>query len=391
MTIVDASLPMPIQIVLDDVGWWSGRDGHEQQQPFRTGIDRDHTPADYEALAMLGRKLGMRPQAAMILCEWDVDNLLRSSPNSQWMGDQWDNAKWVGPWLDEAAAILRDEASHVEITLHGLGHEYWDDAGKMSRAEWHDMEGRMRPRAHVRRTLDLYSQLLDRHQLGAFPESFVPCAFRHRFGAGDEGIAPMLRDAGVRYISSPFAAMYDDRPPMDAMIDIDEGVVTIDRGGIDTPWFAIDCHPEGDFADPILGLHWPNILHTDPSRNEEVVDRWVAWLKPFGQRFDRMLAPDTKTCWTQVGHVRLVDLCCVDGRVTLDFKRFEAMSSYLGRKLTIKLRVAADSKAVAKASVSDFHVTGGKVLACTPADDGALVIELERDAGAPKMDISFQS
>jgi hypothetical protein len=34
------TIPMPIQIVIDDVGWWSGEDGHERQEPYRTGISR---------------------------------------------------------------------------------------------------------------------------------------------------------------------------------------------------------------------------------------------------------------------------------------------------------------------------------------------------------------
>ena len=29
-------LPIPIQVVIDDVGWWSGKDGSKQQEPYRT-------------------------------------------------------------------------------------------------------------------------------------------------------------------------------------------------------------------------------------------------------------------------------------------------------------------------------------------------------------------
>lgn len=84
----NASIPVPIQVVIDDVGWWSGRDGSQQQEPFRTGIDRNHTIADYEAIVKLGRTLGIRPQAAMVLCEWDRENILRELPESTWMGKQ---------------------------------------------------------------------------------------------------------------------------------------------------------------------------------------------------------------------------------------------------------------------------------------------------------------
>ena len=51
---LSATVPMPIQIVIDDVGWWSGEDGNEIQQPYRTGIEVNHVPADYQAIVDLG-------------------------------------------------------------------------------------------------------------------------------------------------------------------------------------------------------------------------------------------------------------------------------------------------------------------------------------------------
>jgi hypothetical protein len=131
---VTAVIPMPIQVVIDDVGWWSGEDGSKQQQPYRTGMQRNHVPADYAAIVELGRSLGIRPQAAMILCEWDKDNILGKLPTSTWMGKHWDNSNWVGPWLDEAADIIRQNREHFEVTLHGVGHEYWTGA-TFTRAE----------------------------------------------------------------------------------------------------------------------------------------------------------------------------------------------------------------------------------------------------------------
>jgi hypothetical protein len=82
------------------VGWWSGEDGSARQEPYRTGIMRNHVPDDYKAIVELGKILGIRPQAAMVLCEWDKFNILRKLPNSTWMGEKWDNIKWVGPWIE---------------------------------------------------------------------------------------------------------------------------------------------------------------------------------------------------------------------------------------------------------------------------------------------------
>ena len=93
------SIPMPIQVVIDDVGWWSGHDGSKNQEPYRTGILRNHVPADYSAIVKLGKALNIRPQAAMVLCEWDKENILRELPTATWMGKNWDNSRWIGPWM----------------------------------------------------------------------------------------------------------------------------------------------------------------------------------------------------------------------------------------------------------------------------------------------------
>ena len=102
---LSACIPLPIQVVIDDVGWWSGKDGSLYQEPYRTGINRNHVIADYKAIIDLGKALGIRPQAATVLGEWDRENILRNVPHSTWMGEKWDNSKWVGPWL-EATAVF---------------------------------------------------------------------------------------------------------------------------------------------------------------------------------------------------------------------------------------------------------------------------------------------
>jgi hypothetical protein len=47
------SLPMPIFLVVEDVGWWQGRDGSANNEPFRIGFTRRHCLADYQALGRL--------------------------------------------------------------------------------------------------------------------------------------------------------------------------------------------------------------------------------------------------------------------------------------------------------------------------------------------------
>jgi hypothetical protein len=338
---VKVHVPLPLQVVVDDVGWWSGDDGHARNEPFRSGLGRTHVPADYAVLVSLGRQLGIRPLAAMILCEWDRDNLLRRVPTATWQGAQWDNRRRVGPWLDEAAEILRQGAEHVELALHGVGHEYWD-GGPFTRAEWHDMAGNMRPAAEVTAHLEAFEALLERNGLGAFPRAFVPAAFLHAMGDGPRGLAAILHAWGVRRISTPCAFVREGFPFAHPLFGMDEGVMTVlAPGAYPYPWNQVAAAPAHEVTGPVLGLHWPNLLHAEPERNEETVARWVAFLRGYDQRPDRMLAPDCETAWAQLAHHGLARLTQDAEGLALDVSAVLALGLPGGECLRLRFEGAA--------------------------------------------------
>ncbi len=331
-----ASLPLAIQIVIDDVGWWSGTDDSVRNGPYRNNICRDHHPLDYQAIIELGRQLAMKPQAAFILCEWDKENILKDLPSSTWQGREWDNSRWLGPWQEEALAILRAGVEHFEFVLHGIGHEYWQD-GKASRAEWHDQKGFMRPDDQVALHLDYYARLMQQHQMGAFPSSFVPAAFLHNFGLGAKGLVPHLRQYGIKYISTPFTTMTCSKEPENELFGIDDGMLTLNRGSDlfsykqlapDLPSFLDSTKIA--IKGPICGMHWPNILHPDPAKNLTVVDRWVEYLKQYENLPDRMLAPDTAAGFSQTVYSNNVDLTISGNTSAFDFRRLDQLSPVSG-------------------------------------------------------------
>ncbi|MBO7748352.1 hypothetical protein I8J29_29620 [Paenibacillus sp. MWE-103] len=293
------SIPLSIQIVIDDVGWWTGKDGSKENGPFRTGIARDHHPADYEAIAELGKRLGMRPQAAFIISEWDRTDRLRSLPDATHRGERWSNPWKSSPLLDEAAKILRNESRHIELALHGLGHEYWG-SGAMDRAEWHDGNGRMRPEGSVTGHLDAFAALLEENDLGPFPESFVPTAFYHRFGGEGGGLSGILERYGIKYMSTPFSMMHRSKRPESELFGVDGSLITVNRGDDLCGWNRIAPDPRGEIEGPVCGMHWPNVLHPDPEKNGDVVRRWVDLLEPYRQRFDTMLAANTAEGFSQL-------------------------------------------------------------------------------------------
>lgn len=334
------TIPMPIQIVIDDVGWWSGEDGNERQQPYRTGINRNHVPADYQAIVDLGTKLGVRPQAATILCEWDRENILRDVPTITWMREKWDNSKWVGPWLDEAAEIIRNSQNHYELTLHGVGHEYWHDEN-MTRAEWADSSGQMRALDQVELHLDYFEKLLDQNQLGSFPTSFVPTAFLHGFGlTGDHQIsmAGVLKKRGVDYINTPFNNMHNAEGAQFGLFGIDSGVITVDRGEDLLDWDVFGEKPSGVLTGATCGLHWPNLLHADPSRNSEIVDAWVKLLKPYNNKPETLLAKNSLSFRNQLVHHVCTKVQIHGDKIEIDFLETNKLNDQLStNQLTVKI------------------------------------------------------
>ncbi|MDD4144422.1 MAG: hypothetical protein PHN68_07295 [Prolixibacteraceae bacterium] len=333
-------IPIPLQVVIDDVGWWSGEDGHEKQEPYRTGINRKHVPADYQAIADLGKALGIRPQAATILCEWDKENILRDVPSSTWMGRNWDNSGWVGPWMEEAAEIIRSNQKYYELTLHGVGHEFWEGE-KFTRAEWHDRNGHMRPREEVEKHLDYYEKLLRQHNLGLFPKSFVPAAFLHSFGPSEgnaTSLALILKRRGVDYINTPFGSIFNKERVQYGIFGIDDDVMTVDRGRDEFSWMTFPGDPSKELTGPTCGMHWPNMLHPDPLRNSEVVKKWIDYLRPFNDKQNMMLAPDSVYFQHQLAHHTLTKINLKGNIIELDFSATDNLPANIGRKeFTVKI------------------------------------------------------
>ncbi|SEK19841.1 hypothetical protein SAMN04488008_10128 [Maribacter orientalis] len=337
---LSVTIPMPIQIVIDDVGWWSGEDGHKRQEPYRTGISRNHVPADYQAIVDLGIKLDVRPQAATILCEWDRENILRNVSTITWMREKWDNSKWVGPWLDEAADIIRNNQDHYELTMHGVGHEYWQDKN-MTRAEWADSSGTMRPLDQVELHLDHFEKLLYQNRLGSFPTSFVPTAFLHGFGLTGEhqiSMAGVVKKRGIEYINTPFYNMFNAEGAQFELFGIDSGVITIDRGEDLLGWDDFGEKPTGILTGPTCGLHWPNLLHEDPSRNSEIVDAWVKLLKPYDDKPETVLAKNSTSFRNQLVHHICSKVRIREDKIDIDFIETTKLNGQLSdRQLTLKI------------------------------------------------------
>jgi hypothetical protein len=385
---ITAVIPMPIQVVIDDVGWWCGKDGSTQQEPYRTGIKRDHHPADYTAFVELGRALKIRPQTAFILCEWDKYNILRKLPTSTWMGENWDNSKWVGPWQEEAADIIRKNSKYFEFTLHGIGHEYWVD-NKFTRAEWAERNGTMRPLDQVEKHLDFYAMIMDQHKLGPFPVAFVPTAFYHGFGptpGHDISMAEVLKKRGITYINTPFQDMHNATAVDHGVFGFDSGVMTINRGRDLLGWQSTGQAPKGTLRGPTCGMHWANIIHPDPARNLEVVNEWIKLLAPYNEKQETILAPNSIYFQNQLAHQVCTKVKVIEKNIELDFKEVDALPGTLSKnELTLKVK----GQNAMKFKSNEIKIVSQKSI----KTEGSLLytLMLERKKGRDKAQLTFSA
>ena len=343
------TVPRPIQLVIDDVGWREGWDVSADGGPFRAGVDRLLGPADYAAVAELGAALGIRPQCAMVLCEWDRRNACADYPTATFEGRSWDNRERLGPWLDETVAVIRGNGAHFEFALHGVGHEHWEN-GQRTRAEWlgAGAEDRWSPGVLAGHA-ECFRRLMRQNGLGGkggatrLPVSFVPCAFRYLWDEDDaESTGAFMARQGVRYASTPYSSctfVQADLLAEDGGFDHD--LLVLDRGNSGISYKLYDTVPAVPTPNSICGIHWPNLLRPDPTENGTAVARWVDYLASLRADPEVMLArtmPETVSQWF---HWRFSTLREKGGQWQLDLAGLPTKAWDLGLILPVVVKHAA--------------------------------------------------
>ena len=374
------SLPLPIFLVIEDVGWWQGEDGSSKNQPYRNRFDRRHCLADYQALARLARRLSMRVALGMVMGEWDRTNFLKGVTGATWMGAAWDNTMNRGPWFEEAAGYLRDQRHLLEIALHGICHEFWQD-GRMQRSEFHDQEGRMRPEAIVRSHLEAFAELLAQNGLPDSPRLFVPPALNHSFGNGEESMQALLHGFGINYVTTRFSRARQYSVPIHPDITWESEVVLLERGLSPVDWDVTAAEPILYLSNPILALHWGNLLHSDPRRNGEIVDAWADLIIGGTWGTDHILAADLAACWRQAAVYYLANMWQEAGTVIIDLSSVPDLPCLSGSFFL---------KTEQRRPVT-VHCTGAQILSTENESGNVRIVELLPEKGQTRVVLSFGS
>lgn len=312
-------LPKPLLLVVDDVGWRSGADtSADGVGAWRAGVARQHTDEDYLALAELGRRLKMRPQCGMILCDWDRERACAKQPTTTWLGAEYENEQLGdGRWAEGAAALMLDEhAAHLEFTLHGVGHERWDwseDGARRSRSEWfgaahrnpqwqdpeEKVSGRHWPLADLQGHVACFTAIMRQYQIRGFPETFVPTGFCYSWHADSaRSTGHFMHSQGVKLCTNPFdvttfsGGEQATRPRIDG--GFDHGLLVLDRGRYSDriPFNAVATVPRQlpPLDCSVCGIHFVNMLALDKQDNLDIVKRYTAYFEQAGTVVGRVLS-----------------------------------------------------------------------------------------------------
>ena len=370
------SLPMPLFFVVEDVGWWQGEDGSARGGPLRNRFPRRHCLADYRALVRLAERLRVRLADGMVFGEWDRTNLLKDIAGATWQGRQWDNRRNQGPWLDDTAQFLRDNERYLELAVHGLCHEFWQD-GIMERSEFHNDHGHMRAKEIVVDHLRAYGEILRQNGFSNFPRLFLPPALHHSFGNGEAGVQAILRDFGIDYVTTRFDKTRQHAPPVNEKITWECGVVLLERGLSPVGWSETAARPTPLPMNPIVALHWGNLLHADPERSAEVIDRWAERILLETEGFDRILAADAADCWRQAAVYYLADVRRGHRTVSIGLRRLPLLPSLTG-PFTLKIR---------QKKPENWRCAGAGIVSCLTDRDGVSTVRLRPESDCQEISL----
>ena len=318
-------IPSSLQITMDDVGWFNGEDDRKNGGSARTAMTRRHCAEDYAAINELGRRLNMRINCAFILGEWDPDNRLRSIKYLSKYGDGWNNAAYLGKEEMQAVADTVNASPYIDIAVHGLLHNYYNPEIPYCNSDYFypiGEEMHMTPESEIRRRLDAFFDILSYYKINKTVNSFIPPSFKYIWGS----IVHILNDYGIKYVSTLFDTKdikfpEDVKRPQNAGVEGDS-VITVNRNNNIIPWYDISTDAESlPIVKGIFGCHWPNILHVDKTKHNEIIDKWVRYFERCANTYGIILSRDIAFAATQTLFSEYTSVSYENGKMIADISR----------------------------------------------------------------------
>lgn len=298
-------IPYGMVLVLDDIGWFYGRDLRTENGAARTGMPRRHVLADYEAIENLGRRIGMRISSTFVIGEFDINRRLAKIPTASAAGADWTGSKWYN---DAEAHEIRDfinSSKYIDLSLHGLLHGVWYDGAYAAGSEYAPPVRNGAPgtkAAHqplsadeFRRHIEVFFEIYNDWHFSPVITSFA-APTGHWGAVGLDRFQPVLREYGIKYWSN---AEIGKRSP-----HVNSGVVFNPKSTELVSWETYDVNPDRLPLIPenevgIISGHWPNILRFDPALNGERVEAWASFFERNANVFGVLKADEISTAHQQ--------------------------------------------------------------------------------------------
>lgn len=328
MNIHDVTIPAAVQLVMDDIGWFWGRNEHELGKPYRTGIPRQHNLADYVVINELGKLINQKINTMFIIGEWDRKGILRDVPYSNYSGSDWTGSSWLDI---EDAQKIRDyinDCEYIELGYHGLLHDLWDNDGqKVPGREFFipsDTEDgppfRLAPDEIIRKHFDAFCDIYEDWGFNHTLRSFAMPG-----GPGDswksDVLTKTLKDYGIKFWHNNSIRG----------CTVQSGIILNPKAIEICPWDVYDYDPD-EFPDHpterfgILGSHWANILRYNCKKNCERLPAWKRMFDRISESFGVIISRDIEFAHYQQLHKAYVDMSVQDNYIVFNFDKLDAIS-----------------------------------------------------------------
>ena len=360
-------LPVALQIVTDDIGWFNGRDTRCSEGPSRTGLPRRHVAEDYAAIDAVGKAIGMKINCPLVIGEWDKKNRLRGMPHATNDEKDWDMASQIDYAEAERCLDVINRADNLEIAFHGLMHGYWQDGISLADQEFSypkslDYKTKYAPASWLVPVDNAYFE----SHIETFFEIFEDWGFKKKIrsftspscvqGGIEENrhLTAMMKKYGMVYWANAWSRVKN-------LCEVIDGVIFVNKAGSPRgiPWDAYGIDPDAlpdysfdyyngvDIAErAIFGTHWPNFLHFNPARNLDNLDGWVRYFKRQSEIFGLMISKDIAFGASQAVYRKKSKLDFADGNLVIDLSAVDGAGA-LG--LSDTFYVSAEKSLVPKA------------------------------------------
>ena len=322
-------IPLAVQIVMDDFGWFYGKNELAEGGPARTAICRDHTEEDYRVINELGRRLGMKIVCGFTIGEWDKDNRLRGMKHATPNEESWDRKSAIDMEKARRFFEIIEESEYIDIAFHGLMHSFWTDGenyGNPREFYYYEL-----PEGATERRVDypcvpVSADYVDSHLKAWFDiynawgfskpvKTFISPAGLHRDRQKVLDYAEKIKKYGILYWKNGWDGFTGFTEVFDNVIFLECGDDFLDFDAIDV---EPDALPPFHGRTAVFGNHWPNFLRSEPSKNFDFLDRWERFFARIADTYGLMLSKDIAFAATQAQFKRHAKARFADGVLTID-------------------------------------------------------------------------